>query len=293
MRASRSVAPIACIGKFDALHLGHRELVVRAARLGPVVLLGFRGMAAALGWPARPPLCPPPDRLAVVRSWGVEAEERRLAFAEIRDLAPADFVTRLAATEGCAGVVVGGDFRFGPGRCAGAGDLQRLAAAAGLHGEVVPPVLIDGRKVASSAVREAVLAGDVQGVARLLGRDYRLLGRVEAGARYGRHLGRPTANCGDPANLVPGSGVYAALVRLGEEKPRWSAAVNIGRRPSVATDGEQTVEAHLLDYAGDCYGSAIRIDFHARLRDERRFSGPDELRAQIDRDVAAVRKLVG
>src|SRR5690606_29960511 len=138
--------------------------------------------------------------------------------------------------------------------------------------------------------------------ALLLGRPYAIRGRVVAGDRRGRTLGFPTANLAAETEVLPGHGVYAGRVTLlddpepgaGPGAPargaRFAAVTNVGRRPTFAADDPTLAEAHLLDFAGDLYGRRIEVSFAARLREERRFAGPDELRAQIARDVEEARR---
>jgi riboflavin kinase/FMN adenylyltransferase len=276
------MATALAIGKFDALHRGHRALADQAARLGEPALLTFAGMAAVLGWSPRPPLVAPGDRGRVLGEWGVR--ELSLPFAEIRPLDPAAFLRRLAAL-GADALVVGDDFRFGRDRAAGVAELPALAAASGLRWAVVPAVHIDGAAVSSSRVRAALAAGDVALAQRLLGRPHRLCATVVRGDGRGRQIGFPTANCGQPANQPPAAGVYAARAHLAGRS--WPAAVNAGHVPTVSGDRPFTVEAHLIGYEGDCYGKPIALDLLARLRDERKFPGLDALKAQIAADVVA------
>lgn len=275
------------LGKFDALHLGHRALVDRAARSGEAALLTFSGMAQVLGWSVRPPLLAPEDRRQVLDQWGVA--ERCLPFAELRDLTPAAFLARLA-TLGAGAVVVGEDFRFGRDRAAGVAELPALAAACGLAGIVVPAVQCEGAPVSSSRIRGAIAAGDVALAARLLGRPYRLRGTVGRGDGRGRQLGFPTANCVELANQPPGTGVYAAQAWLGARGP-WPAAVNAGFGPTVSGRRPFTVEAHLIGFTGDCYGEPIVLELHEWLREERRFLSLEKLQAQIAADAALVARI--
>jgi riboflavin kinase/FMN adenylyltransferase len=147
-------------------------------------------------------------------------------------------------------------------------------------------VQVDGAVASSSRVREALAAGDVATAALCLGRPHRLVGTVVRGDGRGRRLGFPTANLGRPRNQAPAPGVYAARAVL--PGGTWPAAVNVGVLPTVGADRPLTVEAHLIGYAGDCYGADLALDLTARIRDERRFASLDELKVQIARDIAAV-----
>ena len=270
------------LGKFDALHLGHRALVDQASQRGEAALLTFSGMAEVLGWSPRPPLLAPEDRRRVLDQWRVS--ERCLPFAELRALAPAAFLAHLVAL-GAGAVVVGEDFRFGRDRAAGVAELPALAAACGLAWVVVPAVQCDGAPVSSSRIRSAIAAGDVALAARLLGRPYRLCGTVGRGDGRGRLLGFPTANCVQLANQPPGAGVYAAQAWLGAHGP-WPAAVNAGHGPTVSGQRPFTVEAHLIGFNADCYGEPMALELCQWLREERRFLSLEALKTQIAADVA-------
>jgi riboflavin kinase/FMN adenylyltransferase len=290
---SAAAGPALAIGKFDALHLGHRALVERAAALGAPGLLQFSGMAEVLGWPQRLPLVAGSERARVLQAWSraLPAEVRTLAvpFATVRPMLPAQFIDFLADRLGARAVVVGEDFRFGRDR---SGDLAQLAALAGARSlalAVVGVVAAGGAAISSSRIRAALAAGEVGDIARCLGRPYRLVGTVVRGDGRGRQLGFPTANLAARENQEPGPGVYAAWAELAVagRTLRLRAAVNIGRLPTIGADRPITVEAHFLDPAPDCYDCRLALDFAFRLRAERRFASLDELRAQIARDVGA------
>ncbi|HYE08007.1 MAG TPA: riboflavin kinase [Planctomycetota bacterium] len=277
------------IGKFDALHLGHRALAERAAALGAPTLLGFAGMAGVLGWPARQPLVAASDRARVLGAWSARLGQPitaiELPFAEVRPLTPREFVVLARDRCAAAALVVGDDFRFGRDRSGDAAALCALGSELGLAVAVVPAVVLGGTAISSSRVRAAVERGDCAEAAACLGRPYRLVGAVVRGDGRGRSIGVPTANLGALENQAPAGGVYAARAWLGGRS--WPAAVNAGHVPTLAGARPFTVEAHLVGFAGDCYGARLELDLVARLRDERRFAGVDELVAQIRRDIAA------
>ena len=294
--AAAALSPAIAIGKFDALHCGHRALAAAAAGLGAPALLGFTGMAAELGWPERPPLVASSDRARVLEAWGKEFSWRirllELPFAEVRVLAPADFLSLLRHRFSAGAVVVGADFRFGHGRAAGAGDLPALAAALQMRTVVVPAVIDDGQPVSSSRVRAALAAGDCATATRLLGRPHRLIGTVQRGDGRGRQLGFPTANCGELQNQPPAAGVYAAHAWIAGDGP-WPAAVNAGHLPTIGGGRAFSIEAHLLGFSKDCYGQRLELELIDRLREERTFGSLDELKARIAVDVAEVGRRLG
>ena len=283
------------IGNFDGVHLGHRAVLetssreARAQGLLTVALTFDPHPAVVLGRGGEPMLttlerkiellgraCP---ELTVV----VEPFTRELAA-----LSPADFAERVLARALAARVVVvGKNFRFGRGR---AGDLATLdalgrdlgfeARAEPLHGDAQGPY-------SSSRIRDALAAGDLAAVEVLLGRPHALSGEVVRGAGRGRTIGVPTANLGGVAEALPPYGVYACVVdrlEAGGARALAKAVLNVGERPTVGAGF--SVEAHLFDFDGDLYGARLRVHLCARLREERRFSGLDELRAQITRDMS-------
>lgn len=279
---------VLCLGKFDALHRGHRALAERAATFGRPALLRFSGMAEQLGWAPRLPLVAPDDRARIIAAWPGAPLEIEQAFAAVRQLDAAGFLSLMQRRFPLAGLVVGDDFRGGRDRAADAAAFVAAGAAAGLRVEVVRAV-VDGRgPVSSTRVREALAAGDVTLAADLLGRPHRLLGSVVRGDGRGGSIGIRTANLGGRANQEPGTGVYAAWAWLdGVPVP---AAVNIGHVPTAGGQRPLTVEAHLIGWSGDCYGQPLALEFAVRLREERRFPDFAALVAQIRFDIEAARR---
>jgi riboflavin kinase/FMN adenylyltransferase len=150
----------------------------------------------------------------------------------------------------------------------------------------VPPLKIDGDVVSSTIIREAVSKGDFAKAARFLGREHSVFGTVVEGQRLGRQLGFPTANVAVESEQLPPLGVYAVQARIGTE---WRPAVaNLGRRPTVAENTDPTLEVHFPDWSGDLYGQELEVRFTRHLRPEMKFSGLEELKAQIQRDIKAL-----
>jgi riboflavin kinase / FMN adenylyltransferase len=290
---------VVTLGSFDGLHLGHRALIERTlARAGeaarPAMMLTFEPMPReylAKG--------PPPARLTDFRERWRALERTGLDFfcvlrfnEALRSLSGEQFLDLLTQRLHTAGVVVGHDFKFGHN---GAANAASLALAAERHGftlAVVPPVLLDGARISSSAVRAALEQGDFEGVRRLLGRSFAMCGRVMPGQRLGRKLGYPTANIRVRRLRPPIVGIFAVWVRgvPGRAQPM-RAVASLGTRPTV--DGvEPILEAHIFDYDGDLYGRELAVEFVAKLRDEVRFADLEALTRQMHRDAEQARAIL-
>lgn len=283
------------LGTFDGIHLAHRAIL--AAAVARARQAGLRALACTFDpHPAqvlRPDQAPAPistlaERLELLAETGVDATVVLAFTRELAAMEPEAFVKdvlldRLRAHD----VVVGYNHTFGRGARGTARLLQELAARLGFRAHVVPPLMLDDVPVSSTAIREALRAGDVERARRYLGRSYTINGRIVRGAGRGRELGFPTANVEPDRGVILAPGVYACRAVTGSD--RYRAVVNIGNRP---TFGETTlaIEAHLLDFSGALYGCQLRLEFVSRLRDERRFAGSEALREQITRDIAAARE---
>jgi riboflavin kinase/FMN adenylyltransferase len=291
------------VGNFDGLHLGHRALLeavrARARALGrSTAVYTFDPHPRRVLFPDRPQprLMTFPQLRAELEASGIDALVREHFTPEFAALSPEEFLRGvIGARVGPCEVFVGRDFHFGKGR-AGSGEWLRASAPAlGIRVEILEQVRAGGIDVSSTRVREALARGDVAEASLCLGRAYTIWGRVVEGDRRGRTLGFPTANLSPENELVPGNGVYATSVRLfqGERlgPTAHPAVTNIGTRPTFEP-GRVGVETHLLDFAGDLYGRRLALAFHARIRAERRFSGPDELARQIGEDAARARELL-
>lgn len=287
------------IGKFDGVHLGHREILEDALRMAherdltPVVVTFDRHPLATLR-PDRAPrlILSPQQQREALEELGCDVVT--IPFdAETAAMAPEAFVERVLLDGlGARFIVVGSDFRYGRG---GAGDpalLQRLAAARGVEVHVVDDV-VDGRgaRISSTDIRVALQAGDVRTASDRLGRHPRLRGTVVRGHQRGRELGFPTANLGpDIEGFVPGHGVYAAWATV--DAGRFPAAVSIGDNPTF--DGVRTtVEAYLLDVDLDLYHRPIELELVDHVRPMVRFDGIEPLIAQMHADVDRVREILG
>jgi riboflavin kinase/FMN adenylyltransferase len=296
---------VAALGVFDGVHLGHRRVISQtvalAEKLGaePIVVT-FRPHPREVLFPDQAPALLSTDRQKVrlLGKLGVRAVvflEFTPAFAH---LGPAAFVQRYLAVADPAfvGLCVGSDWRFGH---QGEGTVDLLDDLGRQHGFEVETAqeLAEGRELISSTrIRAAVAAGNLALAAELLGRPYSVQGTISHGKGLGdKTFGCPTANVDEPRVLLPPNGVYAAVARLADDEGHLPGIVYVGRAPTMGTDAHPrpVVELHLFDYSGDLYGSTVEVEFHEFLRGDRVFADREELRAQIQRDVARARKILG
>ena len=291
---------VLAIGVFDGVHLGHRAVIERAlsdARQlgGTAVVLTFDPHPIRILRPDQAPrlLTSSAHKIRLIREIGA-AHLLIIGFdLQFAAMPPEEFIRQLAAAARPLGeICVGHQWSFGKGRAGNLDLLARLGTELGFQEVGVPAVAIDGRIVSSTLVRHAVESGDLADAARLLGRDYTILGQVVEGDRIGRKLGFPTANLGSHTEQLPPNGVYAAEVEL--HGARLQAVVNIGVRPTIAqASGQRILEVHLLDFDADIYGAQLDVTFRGVLRQEQKFADLDALRAQIALDVAQARLILG
>ncbi len=285
----------AAIGVFDGVHRGHAAVIEqtksRAAELGGLAttVVTFDPHPLRLIAPEHAPklITSLDHKLALLASLDVDTTAVLSFDEEVRSLTPDDFVTDiLVGGLGCSLIVVGANFQFGKDRSGDVDTLRTLGLGLGYYTEAVELIGNDA-PISSRSIRAAVAAGDVTAAARDLGRLFALRGRVTGGEKRGTAIGFPTANLElAPDLLLPGHGVYAAWAVVGGERHR--AAVNVGVRPTF--DGHaEVVEAHLLDFDGDLYGSPLELLFVDRIRGEQRFDGIEALQTQIAIDLESVK----
>jgi riboflavin kinase/FMN adenylyltransferase len=277
------------VGSFDGVHLGHREVI-----RGCDSVLTFDPHPSAVVAPAHTPklLTPLAVKAELIERLGV-AELVVIPFdADFAKCSAREFIDAvLVGALGAVHVSVGENFRFGN---RAQGDTLMLQAEERFSTRVAPLLEVEGEIVSSSHIRGLVFAGEVASAARFLGSPFQMRGEVVSGDKRGRELGFPTANLIPDDTLVcPGHGVYACLADTVDGAPPRPAAVNIGVRPTFVTGRGELVEAYLLDFDGDLYGRELRLDFVQRLRGERRFASAEELVAQMHRDVALTREILG
>ena len=290
---------VVTVGNFDAVHLGHQALVAAARSLagrvgGPAVVVTFNPTPHQVlhpdSGPPRPPITTLADRAELLQKAGADHVVILRTSPDLLALSPEAFFEDILVRQlGARGVVEGHDFRFGRGRAGTTDTLCALCTGAGLAFEEVPQLHYKNEPVSSSRVRTAIVGGDVTLAAELLARPYRIAGIVVTGAKRGHTIGFPTANLGDVPTVLPGNGVYA--VRATVDGRMWSAAANIGPNPTFG-ESARKVEIHLIGFSGELYGQAMAVDFIARLRDTRPFSGVAELTEQLKQDIGAAKRVL-
>jgi riboflavin kinase / FMN adenylyltransferase len=294
----RHQGSVVTIGTFDGIHPGHRALIdsllAHGRRLGrPAMMLTFEPMPREYLAAANPParLTSWRERWRVLQRTGL-SYVLQLKFDEKLRGVTGDAFTQLLANElKAAAVVIGHDFKFGRNGEASAPMLQEAGRRLGFEVDVVEPVLIDGMRVSSSAIRAALAAGDLIEAERLLGRPYSMVGRVVLGQQLGRDLGFPTANLRLGRKRTPLQGIFAVRVHGIAGLPDAPGVASLGTRPTVGGT-VPLLEAHVFDYSGDLYGREIEVEFVSKLREEVCFASLDELVVQMNQDAAQARAVL-
>ncbi len=303
MRILRSIpraaadSPIALtIGNFDGVHIGHQAMLARlrdiaeARGLAPCAMT-FEPHPREFFAPDRAPvrLTPVRDKLALLAREGMTRTYVRRFDYRFAQITAEEFIeTKLVNGLGVRYLLVGDDFRFGARRAGDIALLGQHASRLGYTVEAMPSVMLDGARVSSTAVREALAAGDLARASRLLGRAYSISGRVVRGDALGRKLGFPTANVRVAHNRPALSGIFAVEVS-GVGDGVLHGVASLGVRPTVKQSAEPLLEVYLLDFSGDIYGRRVRVDFLHRFRDELKFADLGALTRQMAVDVEDAR----
>lgn len=293
---------VVAIGNFDGVHLGHQAVVRATAAKAhaldvPSAVLTFEPHPRMFFKPNSEPfrLTPLRPKAHAIEALGIEvlivlAFDRALSQKSAESFVDDVLMVGMAASH----VVVGADFVFGHDRLGNVARLIEMGGRCGFSVTALAPVAgPEGTVYSSTAIRDALKAGEPRRAAALLGRTWEIEGRVEHGDERGRHLGFPTANIGLGDYLRPAFGVYAVEAGIDHgAATKWHRGVaNLGRRPTVAGSVER-LEAHLFDFDRDLYGRHLRVRLIEFLRPEKKFDGLEALRAQIARDSAEARAIL-
>lgn len=294
---SRSVVTI---GNFDGVHRGHQAIFeqarsqARASGCNSIVLM-FEPQPLEFFKPELAPvrLTRLREKLILIRQFDIDnvvclTFNSRLAAMSAEDFVSDILVQRLRARA----VIVGEDFRYGHRRQAGVDELVESGRKQGFEVQLAGTLVMDGQRISSSNVRDALKRADLETAEKLLGRRYSLSGRVIHGDRRGRELGFATANVSLERTNAPLKGVFATTVLMGDEHTPLPAVTNIGHRP-VFGGGPLLMETHLLDFNADVYGRLITVVIHKHLRDEQKFDSIADLKTQVARDIEAAREYFG
>ena len=288
--------PVATIGVFDGLHMGHQAIVKRVVQRarevnGTGILLTFSPHPQKIISPADAPslLQLPEQKHRLLRELGLDILVRFPFSRQVSRFSPERFVRDVLGSRGVKEIHVGSNFRFGYGRAGDFKTLESLGRKFGFDVFAIDSVRFRGQRVSSTVVRKLLGQGRVALCRRLLNRPYQILGTVVRGSGRGADLGFPTANLQPASELIPATGVY--VTRATVNGAVFVGATNVGYRPTLGEPADKpVVETHLLDVDCDLYGEFMTLDFWCRLRSERRFSDLDALKRQLGSDVRVARK---
>ena len=283
------------IGNFDGVHYGHRRILRRLKQISEAngwkpSVLTFHPHPTTIVAPQRSPqlMTTPERRAELMREEGIEQVLILPFTRDLAQLSPEDFVKRLLVDRlGARAVLVGDNFRFGHKQAGDVAVLRDLGLRYGFETDIVDAVKCRGRIVSSSGIREVIRQGKVSLAGRLLQRPYALEGDVVRGRGVGSKQTVPTLNLATSGEVIPAAGVYITSTRDLDSAREWNSVTNIGYRPTFGASPELSIETFLLDPLNGETPSRIRVEFLHRIRDERRFDSPEELKAQIFRDVRA------
>lgn len=283
------------IGNFDGVHYGHRRILRRVKELAEAhgwkaSVLTFHPHPTKVVAPQRSPLLmtTPERRIELMQEEGIEQVLILPFTRELAQLSPAGFVKELLVERlGARAVLVGDNFRFGHKQAGNVQVLRELGERYGFETEIVGAVSCRGRVVSSSGIRDLVREGSVSLAGRLLLQPYALEGDVVSGRGVGSKQTVPTLNLATAAEVIPARGVYITRTRDLDRARQWNSVTNIGYRPTFGESEELTIETFLLEPLTGETPRRIRVEFLRRIRNERRFNSPEELKSQIFRDVRA------
>jgi riboflavin kinase/FMN adenylyltransferase len=285
------------IGVFDGVHRGHRKLLSelinqsRKRNLESGVITFTNHPSSHLASQNIPPLLTSSnEKLALIKTQKVSFVKSLDFSAELAGTSARDFCTLLQRHLNMQGLVLGFDFAMGRNREGSLDKMESLGKEMGFTTAVIPPVIVDGDIVSSTAIRKLINEGNVKQASLMLGRNYSISGTVVTGKRLGRKLGFPTANILiNPIFALPPSGIYATIATAQEK--RWASVTNIGIAPTFG-GSEKLIEVHIFDFDSNLYDERLKIEFVENIRAEITFSGKEELKKQIAQDIISAKTIL-
>lgn len=289
---------VATIGSYDGLHLGHQKLLGHVLEYAkaegiPSIVMSFEPTPKEFFSQERPParLMRFREKFEALADFGVDVFYCPRFDVAMKNISADTFIRRiLIHSLNVNHLVIGDDFRFAQDRAGHLETLQRAGAALGFSVEQMPSVIVDDVRVSSTVIRDALWKGDMVEARRLLGKDYRMSGKVVEGNHMGRKLGYPTANVNLNRLQSAVMGIFAVRVS-GRNWGPLDAVASVGTRPTFAGT-KPLLEVHVFDFDKDIYGEYIHVDFIARLRSEEKFDDVQELVEQMHRDSARAREIL-
>jgi riboflavin kinase/FMN adenylyltransferase len=302
---------VATIGNFDGVHLGHQAILQQLKRQGekhqlPTVVMMFEPQPREFFAPDQAParLANMSEKLQDLASFGIDYVLCLPFNQKLRSMSADQFIASVLM-DGLKirHLIVGDDFRFGNDRAGDYQLLQQVGEQSGFSVEDTQTFELEGERVSSTRVRECLSANDLVSADKLLGRPYRMSGRIGYGRQLGRTIGVPTANVVLLRNKLPMTGVYAVkafeisvdacnetlVVDKDNQAVEWQGVANIGIKPTVAGTPEPSLEVHIFDFDENLYGKRLTIEFCQKIREEKKFNGLDELKAAIANDIQVAR----
>lgn len=291
-------ASVVTIGNFDGVHLGHQQLVENVVREAqyfgvPSVVYTFHPHPVKVLHPERATY-----RLFDLKDQQEQFAQRGIEYVIIEEftkdfskVSPQDFLEKYIVEKlHPKTLVVGHDFSFGADRAGNIPFLEKICAEKGIRLIIIPPFQYQGAVVSSTSIREKLKNGEVEKANELLGRTYYVRGHVEKGFQRGRTIGVPTANIHPDVEFTPRQGVYCTLTKIGSHMH--PSVTNIGVNPTFQENGKGPIkiETHLFDFDAHLYGMEVEVYLLHFIRDEMKFSGIEELKAQIQKDMIETRR---
>lgn len=291
----RHVGSVVTLGAFDGVHLGHqallKQLIEKGRQLGlPTVVVLFEPLPREFFAPldAPPRLMSFREKFLALRDFGIDRVLRITFNDAFRQMSAREFAERVFVRGlGSRCIIFGDDSHFGRNRSGNLQLLEEIGIHNGFHVVPTDTLSLEGDRISSSRIREALAEADFTLAKALLGRPYSIVGRVMLGQQLGRQLGVPTANLKLDRIRAPLAGVYAVEIMVGEQT--LSGVANVGTRPTIGDLVKAILEVHILDFSGNIYGRNVRVVFRQKIRDEQKFESLDVLKAQIYRDIEAGR----